>query len=490
MTEYFPGTWYLFSKLKGWIPSERKKKSDIGGPKERKKYDDAVGIVWRNAIHHAQHNNVSVVIGHTHCSGILRRAMKGVNTVMADGGKLEEQTYLVIEEDIRLCILSSGMSLQDITLSNLPRLQKLRYLHFARRPEICLELPRLITDYMKTKDDPADHPELRAAKRLKYVLENKRPIIEDDTLLAGTTTAKLTGAIMYPDFLALPMWPELETVHRRKKNPFGITLEEIEELNSKIFPYWMDKTVLEVARRKYDNPFCQRVMERIIFFICGKPGTISHTIPDYSSVVDRGLEAIKEDAEHEEERSMVNLKQGQNGAYYYQAVKLVIDGVLAYAENLSREAARLAEAEPNKKRKQELIKLHKICTTVPRKPSRTLHEALSAIWICKIALHQENANAGLSLGRLDQILYKRYSYDIKNGVLTLAEAVELLGCFWLKIADHVPLAPKLGDEIVGGAGSNQAITLGGVDSEGYDAVNDLTYVMLKVHQNIYVTCAK
>jgi hypothetical protein len=185
------------------------------------------------------------------------------------------------------------LSLRGISLDNLERLKELWDLHFASRPEICIELPWLMTQYMKTMDDADDPPELRAGKRLKYILENKRPIIEDYNLLAGTTTTKSIGVILYPDFLAQSIWPELETVHGRKKNPYGITAEEIEKLNFEIFPYWMDRTVQEVARKIYHNPPCQQVMERIVFFLCSKPYTISHTIPDYASVVNRGLNALK-----------------------------------------------------------------------------------------------------------------------------------------------------------------------------------------------------
>ena len=115
-------------------------------------------------------------------------------------------------------------SLGDISLDNLERLRELRELNFTSRPEICVELPRLMTRYMKTLDDPDNPPELRAAERLKYVLENKRPIIGDSNLLIGTTTTKPIGVILYPDFLAHSIWPELETIHCRAKNPYGIGL--------------------------------------------------------------------------------------------------------------------------------------------------------------------------------------------------------------------------------------------------------------------------
>jgi formate C-acetyltransferase len=331
---------------------------------------------------------------------------------------------------------------------------------------------------MKTMDDSDDPPDLRAGKRLKYILENKRPIITDNNLLAGTTTTKPVGVILYPDFLALSIWPELETVSGRNKNPYGIAPEEIEELNFDIFPYWMEWTVQEIARRMYKNPTCQQVMERIVFFMCSKPVCISHTIPDYASVVNRGLNALKTEAE-EKGRALGSSAEDQNKAYFYQAVKLVIDGVLAYAKNLSREADRLSKAENNTKRRQELETLRDICARVPGEKPQTFQEALNAIWICKVALHQENANVGFSLGRLDQVLYDLYRQDVDRG-MALSEAAELVGCFWLNLADHVPLVAETGEQLFGGTGSNQAVTLGGVDSQGNDAVNDLTYIILRV----------
>ncbi len=371
----------------------------------------------------------------------------------------------------------ADLSLRDISLENLPRLKKLRDRHFTSHPEICIELPRLMTNYAKTMDDPNDSPELRAGKRLKYILENKKPVIEDSSLLAGTTTTKQVGVIMYPDFLALPIWPELETVSSRKKNPYGITPEEIQQLNFDIFPYWMDRTVQEVARKMYDNPRCIQVFERIAFFLSVKASSISHTIPDYASVVNRGLKALRQEAE-EKEQALGTTEDDKNRAHFYQSVRLVIDGVLAYAESLSREADRLAKAETDAKRKSELEKMRDICARVPGEKSETFQEALNAIWICKVALHQENANIGMSLGRLDQVLYELYRKDIDRG-MTPTEAVELVGCFWLRMADHVPLVPETGEQLFGGTGSNQAVTLGGVDMQGNDAVNDLTYVMLR-----------
>ncbi|MCK4388781.1 MAG: formate acetyltransferase [Desulfobacterales bacterium] len=376
------------------------------------------------------------------------------------------------------------LSLREITLDSLPRLKRLRDLHFGTKPEICLELPRLMTYYMKNSGNKEDSPELRAGKMYKYILENKKPVIIDDNLLAGTTTTKQVGVVLYPHLLAQSIWPELETVSRRKKNPFGITREEIDELNFEIFPYWMNRTIQEVARKENGNPFCQRLMERVVFFIATKVYCISHTVPNYAAVVERGLLDIINEAK-EKELSLGNSSDDKEKRDFYQAVQLSLNGILSYAANLSRLAASMAQKENDPVRKEELLRMSEVCSKVPAQKPTTFSEALNAVWICRVALLQENSSIAMSPGRLDQVLYPLYRRDMERG-MSLSDAVELVGCLWLKICDQVPLAPEVSEELFGGSGCNQAITLGGIDMEGKDAVNDLTYVMLRATELLKV----
>lgn len=393
-----------------------------------------------------------------------------------------------------MSVTIEDLSLKEITLDSLPRLRKLRELHFTTKPEICLELPRLMTKYRKDLDDRSDSPELRAGKMYKYILENKQPVFLNDSLLAGTTTSKQIGALLYPDLAGMTIWPELETISRRQKNPFGITREEIDELNFEIFPSWLDRTIYEVARRENGNPYCQRLMERIIFFYATKIFCISHTVPNYADLVERGLLEVISDAQ-KRERSLGNSPEDKEKRDFYQAVQWSLGGILAYAANLSGEAARLAQEENDPVRREELLKMSEVCSRVPANKPATFREAVNAVWIYKVALHQENTNGALSPGRLDQVLYPAFSQDLERrresggeaGVRAfLREAVELVGCLWLKICDHVPLAPEASEELFGGTGSNQAVTLGGIDMEGKDAVNDLTYVMLRATELLKV----
>ena len=377
------------------------------------------------------------------------------------------------------------IGLKSITLESLARLKRLQDVHFNTHPEVCVELACLVTKYMKEQNDQRDSSELRAGKRLKYVLENKEPIIHDDDLLAGTTTTKIKGVPIYPQFLGQALWPELETISNRKKNANGITQGDIDTLNFDVFPYWMDRTVQEVCRRDYENPFCLKIMERMFFFLGSKAHTISHTVPDYESVVKEGLASIIKKAE-QNEAALGDSDADVKKRDFYKAVKLALQGVITYAQRLRDEAASMAAQENDPDRKKDLLEMSKICDRVPKERSNTFHEALQAIWIAHVAINQESNNVSNSLGRLDQILYPLYRKGIEEGTLTPTRAVELVGCFYLKLADHEPMSPETAEELFGGSGSNQAITLGGVDMSGQDAVNDLTYVMLKATELLKV----
>ena len=368
----------------------------------------------------------------------------------------------------------TDIGLKEITLETLPRLEMLRGVHFSTKPEVCVELPLLMTEYMRELDDPSDPPETRAAKRMKYILENKSGGIQAGCLFAGKTTTKTKGVIIYPQFMGQTLWPELETIAKRKKNRYDISPENIKRLNLDIFPYWMENTIQEVCRRDNDDPLCQRMLERIVFYLATKAHVISHTIPDYETVVEHGLGKLRDDAVAGQ-----STKTAPEEKAFLEAVVTVIDGVLAYARTLSRTMAELATQEKDPARKAELEQLSDICARVPEKRPETFHEGLQAIWICQVCLHQENNNIALSLGRIDQMLYPLYRQDIESGVLTPGRAVELMGCFYLRLVDNVPMSPETAEELFGGSGSNEAITLGGVDADGNDAVNDLTYVILR-----------
>lgn len=382
--------------------------------------------------------------------------------------------------------------LSEYSLEDFPRLRFIRERLYVNTGEICTERPRLITEYFlrhgfeKDASGRKRDPELRQAEALNYLLTNRQPIIWDWDLLAGTSTTKEVGVLMYPEFGAVALWPELLTVDDRTLNPYKISAEDVDILNYQVFPFWADRCIMEYTRRKYNNPLCQKLDQRWVLYFSWKPHAVSHTIPNFPMILSRGLLDIIREAKEKEEKAQTEKERN-----FYRAIQLAQQGVINYANNLSQKAwemaQNLSDIDPEQsRRKKELETMADVCARVPAYPARDLQEAINCIWICWVALHMENMNAGLSLGRLDQWLQPYFLADVAQAKSEqekkeiIKKAIELVGCFYLKCADHLPTVPDLGNRLFGGSSSDQALTLGGVDRNGESAVCDMTYIFLKV----------
>jgi formate C-acetyltransferase len=375
------------------------------------------------------------------------------------------------------------------------RVKSLRDAYFDAVPEVCPERPFLLTKFHTGQHLlRADRiTGLDKARAYRHVLRErtariwdfsyrdrdgvKRPV-EGRSLLAGSTTSRFKGVILYPELMALALWPELRSLPHRPANPYHIDPETRRTLNEEVFPAWMDASILERARvlpvpEGQAEPRFE-LLQYLVFYLASKPNCISHTIPDFRRAVSEGLRAVIDDARARRQQAADDEAQD-----FYQSVVEGLEGIIAYSRKLGDAAARQARGEPDAKLRAELEALAEIHRRVPEHPARSFREGLTTVWICWIACHLENANVGLSLGRLDQLLVDLYRRDREAGRLSVAEAVELTCCLWLKIGDHVPTVPQAGEQLFGGTGSNQAITIGGVDRQGRDAVNELTHVMLR-----------
>lgn len=383
--------------------------------------------------------------------------------------------------------------LGNYSIKDFKRLEYLKFKHFRVKSRVCSERAELLTDHFMKEgfledDGNKDQAGLRQGKALNYVLSHKKAIIQPWDLLAGTTTTKDKGVLLYPETGAVAMWPELYTMDNRKLNPYEITEDEIDVLNYKVFPFWAYRNIREYCRQMTDNLLSQQLDEVWVLYFMWKTQTISHTIPGFPTVLERGLEAIKQEAI---ERQAVTDDQEKKD--YYRGMEYTLQGAINYANNLSEEAKRQADlieeeiaSEVEKQRKQELLNLAQICKKVPAYPADSLDEAINSIWITWVCLHHESMNAGLSLGRLDLWLQPYLEKDMERTKTEeekkqlIEKAVDLMGCFYLRTADHLPLVPDVGNYLFGGSSSDQALTIGGVDKNGENAVNDMTYIILKV----------
>jgi len=376
---------------------------------------------------------------------------------------------------------------------------------FSDMPEITDELPRLLTEYMRKSEGKNEPPYLRRARALKHVFVNKTPIVNAGDLLPGHTTNTLQGPVCYVDTVGSVIWPELKTVSTRAINPFKIEPEVAGRLSREIFPYWMRRSIQEVARYSdYDTddfpdrdevagtsaepslkkkagetPRCQQMYERVAFYIAFIASCVSHTVPDFNRLVKFGLKNLlnRMDADSR------SLALDDNQLEFLAGVREVFEGAVTYAHRLADEAAKVGNHE-----------LARICRKVPASAAESLHEAVVSVWIMYHLLLQENTHYGFSLGRMDQVFQPYYLADWKRLHLDAAseeaqnafrtQAVELMCHFFLKISDNIPLSSETAESLFAGSGANQALTVGGTfyhpqTGRVENAVNDMTYIILR-----------
>ncbi len=381
--------------------------------------------------------------------------------------------------------------LGEYSIEEFPRLKYLKNRRFALRPAICTERALLLTRHHRERGFETDptgvplDPGVRQAEALYHVLAHKRPFIQERNLIPGSTTSKEVGVPIYPEFIGTLLWPELRSIGKRALNPNDISERDVDILNHEVFPYWMERNAREYCRAQNGNPVSQQLEERFVLYFMMKNNAISHTVPGFEKVVRLGLDSVRIEALAKEKQSSSQKKRN-----FYKSVHTAIGGVLAYAANLSKEAGRQADAlDPSVPeqagRAAELRQMARALDKVPAHPAETVHEALISIWVSFVCLHGENANSALSIGRLDQILQPLFLADLAKAKSEeekksiIKRTIELVGCFFLKLNDHDPFVPDVGNKLFGGSSSDDTVTVGGVDQGGNNAVCDMTYVLLK-----------
>ena len=192
-------------------------------------------------------------------------------------------------------------------------------------------------------------------------------------------------------------------------------------------------------------------------------------------------------AEAEEKLKALTFEKGDDAEKYcfLQAAIISLKGMISYAKRYAQLARELADRESNPHRKRELERIAQICDWVPENPARNFYEAVQSFRFIHLGLNLETGGTNEAVSRLDQYLFPFYEHDIKEGSLKLQEATEILACLWLKLNEMDAMRPGI-RKTTGAGNQGSRITMGGVDRDGNDATNELTYLCLKMAKELKV----
>lgn len=348
-------------------------------------------------------------------------------------------------------------------------------------PVVCPERAEIWTRVFKQNESM--HPMEKAALALETVLNEMTVFIDDGELIAGNQGSSLRATTLNP---AVNTWviDELDKFENRKGSRFLIT-EETKERIRKIIPYWKGKTVYEKTLSMLE-PSSIEAMNALVF-TCGYTLTkgCGHWLLNIENVLKNGFESFERTAEKELAALDYTKGESLDKIPFYRSIIKTCRSVKAFAGRYSRLAKELAEnAEPD--RKAELEKISEICAKVPYKAPETFYEAVQTVFFVQLLTQIESDGTGISLGRLDNMLYPFYKKDIESGEITREKAEELLDRLWLKIASIIQIWNEEDSKAFGGHPISQAITLGGQDENGNDATNELSYMMLETTARVHM----
>ncbi|MBD9052683.1 MAG: glycyl radical protein [Holdemanella biformis] len=316
------------------------------------------------------------------------------------------------------------------------------------------------------------------AKMLEKVLDNMSIYIEDKSLLAGNQATKNRNAPIFPEYTMEFVMNELDQFEKRDGDIFYITEKTKEQLRE-IAPFWQNNNLR--ARGEALLPEEVRVfMETGVFGMEGKLNAgDAHLAVNYERILKDGLRGYEKRVK--EYKATLDLTNPDNIDKYcfYNAVLIVLKAVRNFANRYSVLAKDLAEKELNQERKIELLEISRICSKVPYEPAETFKEAVQSVWFIQLILQIESNGHSLSYGRFDQYMYPYYDRDIKNGTIKESEALELLTCLWIKTLTINKVRSQAHTLSSAGSPMYQNVTIAGQTTDKKDAVNDLSFLVLK-----------
>ena len=393
---------------------------------------------------------------------------------------------------------------------------------------ICLERAKFYTD--SYKETEGQHPSIRTAKALKHTFENMTIAIYPEELLVGNRSSQYIAPPIAPERGDMNMVIKYLLPTLKKRYGYHITKEHKKWLNKEIIPYWKDKSVraLKVplfeehnlsdkltlgngGLKRLRNAFGLKHIGKLVtdpdanffdkvkFFLqlpkwikLMKAGTADnvkgrgrcidmqgHIVPGYKNVVKFGFKGIKEQAENRLKTAKNDLEKD-----FLEGVIMTCEAMRDFSLRFTKLAKEMASTEPDEERKKELLKIAKICENLPWNPPDTFYEAIQSFWFTHNVVIISYGMGGMTPGRLDQILYPYYKKDKDANLITDDDALRLLEEVIIKINNNVVIWPNVLGARLNHLGSDvQDITFGGVDRNGEDATNELTYIFMEAIKN-------
>lgn len=359
------------------------------------------------------------------------------------------------------------------------RIQKLRKQSVGAIPKISMERALIVDEIYKKYEGSVSIPVLRALV-LKELMSKKELCINEGELIVGERGEKPAVTPTYPE-LCCHTIEDFEIMNQREKICFKVSEEAKNIQKEIIIPHWekrsMRHSILNNVTDEWNSCYQAGIFTE--FMEQRGPG---HTVAD-GKIYTKGFLDFKNDIQKAiDSLDFYNDEKALDRRDQLEGMSIACDAVMILGKRYSELAKKMAEKENDPIRKEELLDISKRCSRVPAHAPETFEDAIQMYWFIHLCVISElNPWDSFSPGRLDQHLNPFYIKGIDEGTMDPEKAKELLQCLWIKF-NNQPAPPKVGITLKESSTYTDFANLntGGVQPDGSDGVNEVSYIILDV----------
>ena len=367
------------------------------------------------------------------------------------------------------------------------RIKRLRQQSIEMPTTLSIERALIETEFYRKNYGTMPTPVLRA-RNFYEICQKKTLYIGDDELIVGERGPLPKAVPTFPE-LTCHSVEDLHTLNGRELQRYTISQEDIDTYERVVIPYWKGKTQRERIFNHVSTEW-EEAYHAGVFTEFMEQRAAGHTAMDGKMYREGLLDVKKRIAERLERLDFIYDPEATDKQQELEAMDISCDAAILFAERHAELAEQMAASEQRPQRKAELLQIAEVCRWVPAHAPRNLWEAIQMYWFVHLGTVTElNGWDSMNPGHIDQHLYPFYEQGIADGTLTRDKAKELLSCLWIKF-NNQPAPPKVGVTALESGTYNDFtnINIGGIDRDGKSAVNELSYMILEIQEELLSLC--
>ncbi len=356
------------------------------------------------------------------------------------------------------------------------RISRLRERVLSARPSVCTERARFYTDiYRQNEDQPVI---IKRALALQKTLREMTIYIDDGELIVGNQSSSHRAAPIFPEYAVDWLPEEMDDLDKRPGDAFYITGEHKREL-MEIADWWKGKVLWDKGRALMSRELRDLQDSAIIKATGNLTSGDAHIAVEFDKILSVGLEGYLEETRHFHGMVERFTQEGVRKDHFYRAVTLSLEALQEFIRRFRDLAVYLSKEEEDEVREQELRLIASNCDRVADRPPENFYQALQLTYFIQLVLQIESNGHSVSLGRMDQYLLPFYLKDRQQGLISEQFASELLENTWIKLLSVNKIRPWSHTRFSAGGPLYQNVTIGGQTPDGKDAVNELSFLILR-----------